>query len=80
MLEIQKEQSMLLEEQMMKLKEKATRFVVRQIERQMKRERFGWPPECCGAFYQPRRPAKKTNEAVHIVPINIKDCCGQAFL
>ena len=24
-------------------------------------ERFGWPPECSGALYQPERPFEKGN-------------------
>ena len=39
-------------------KEFVKRSIQKAVQKMLRDEAFGWPPDCSGAFYQPRRPDK----------------------
>ncbi len=40
---------------------KAERLIHGVVDRMVKKEYYGWPPECGFLVYQPKRPAKATS-------------------
>ena len=47
---------------MINLKERLKQLAKTELEKSIQREMEGWPPECGGPFYQPKRPPLPSQE------------------
>ena len=54
-------------------KKKTEQLIHSAVNRMVRKEYFGWPPECGFLIYQPKRPASATPKGKKLMPSLLRD-------